>query len=83
VVREMAKEEAKEFVFEDWLAEGTRAFKAGFRKGRGKEFLPEEFQAHLRASRKEMLLAMRSLIDAAIERTEEKPKKKTTKIKVE
>ncbi len=79
----MVNEEAKEFVFEDWLAEGIRACKAGFRKGRGREFLPAEFRAHLKAARKEMLLAMRSLIDAAIERTEEKPKKKTTKIKVE
>jgi hypothetical protein len=84
VVREMVNEEAKEFVFEDWLAEGIRAFKAGFRKATGKEFLPEEFRAHLRTARKEMLLAVRSLIDAAIERTEEKPtRKKTTKIKVE
>ena len=79
----MVNEEAKEFVFEDWLAEGIKACRAGFRKSAGKECLPEEFQAHLRASRKEMLLAMRSLIDASIERTEEKPKKKTTKIKVE
>jgi hypothetical protein len=83
VVREMVKEEAKEFVFEDWLAEGIKAFKADFRKAKDKEFLPEEFRAHIRTSRKEMLLAMRSLIDAAIERVEEKPKKKTTKIKVE
>jgi hypothetical protein len=36
VVREMVKEEAKEFVFEDWLAEGIRACKAGLRKGRAK-----------------------------------------------
>lgn len=79
----MVNEEAEGFVFEDWLAEGIKACKAGFRKGRGREFLPEEFRAHLRASRKEMLLAVRSLIDAAIERTEEKPKKKATKIKVE
>ena len=79
----MVKEEAKEFVFEDWLAEGIRACKEGFRKGRGRELLPEEFRTHLKASRKEILLAMRSLIDAAIERTEEKPKKKTTKIEVE
>jgi len=79
----MVNEEAKEFVFEDWLAEGIRACKAGFRKGRGREFLPEEFRAHLRASRKEILLSMRSLIDAAIERTEEKPRKKTAKIKVD
>jgi len=83
VVREMVNEEAKEFVFEDWLAEGIRAFKAGVRKGRDKEFLPEESRAHLRTAHKEMLLAVRSLIDAAIERTEEKPKKKTTKINVE
>lgn len=82
----MVNEEAKEFVFEDWLADGIKAFKAGFRRGAGKgrKFVPEEFRAHLRASRKEMLLAMRSLIDAAIERTEEKPRsKKTTKIEVE
>jgi hypothetical protein len=83
VVREMVNEEAKEFVFEDWLAEGLRACRTGFRKGRDKEFLPEESRAHLRTARKEMLLAVRSLIDAAIERTEEKPKKKTTKINVE
>jgi len=76
-------EEAKEFVFEDWLAEGIRACKARFRVGLGKGFLPEEFQAHLRAARKEMLLAVRSLIDAAIERTEEKPRPKTTRVKVE
>lgn len=76
-------EEAKEFVFEDWLAEGIRACKARFRRGLGKELLPEEFRTHLRAARKEMLLAVRSLIDAAIERTEEKPKQKTTKVKVE
>jgi hypothetical protein len=79
----MVNEEAKEFVFEDWLAEGIKACRASFRKSAGKEFLPAESRAHLRASRKEMLLAMRSLIDAAIERTEEEPKKKTTKIKVE
>ena len=79
----MVNEEAKEFVFEDWLAEGIKACRTGFRKSVGKEFLPAESRAHLRASRKEMLLAVRSLIDAAIERTEEKPKKKTTKIKVE
>ena len=45
--------------------------------------LPEETRQHLRAARRERMLAVRSLIDAAIERTEEKPKKKTTKINVE
>jgi len=50
-----------------------------------KKALPEEFWAHRRAARKEALLALRSLLDAAIERVEERPKRarKTTKIKVE
>ncbi len=49
--------------------------------------IPEETKTHLRQSRKEMLLALRSLIDTAIIRIEEIEKKKTkkgrTKIKVE
>ncbi len=73
------KEEEKEFVLEDWLSEGIKGFRTACRKS----FLPEEFRSHVRASRKEMLLAMRSLIDAAIEHLEEQPKKKATKIKVE
>ncbi len=35
-------------------------------------FMPKEFVEHRRAARKEMLLAMRSLLDAAIERFEQK-----------
>jgi hypothetical protein len=45
-----------------------------------------EARTHVRASRKEMLMAFRSLIDAAIQRMEEKekaPEKRRTKIKVE
>ncbi|MGE5246247.1 MAG: hypothetical protein ACM3SQ_18630 [Betaproteobacteria bacterium] len=34
--------------------------------------LPEEFTRHQRAARKEMLLAIRSLIDSAIEHTAER-----------
>ena len=45
--------------------------------------VPEETKTRIHRAEKEMLLAVRSLIDAAIQRTEEKPKKKTTKIKVE
>ena len=37
-----------------------------------KEFLPEGFIEHRRAARREMLLAMRSLLDSTIERMEEK-----------
>ncbi len=40
----------------------------------------EEVQSHLRTARKERLLALRSLIDAAIEQAE-KPRKKETKRK--
>ena len=45
-----------------------------------------EARQHAMAARKEMLLTVRSLIDAAIKRTEEKesnPKKRGTKITVE
>ena len=73
---------AKEFAFEDWLAEGIKGFRGCYKKL--SPHLPEEFRQHTQAARREMLLAMRSLLDAAIEcTTEEKPKKKATKIKVE
>jgi hypothetical protein len=37
------------------------------------ELIPHGFIEHRRAARREMLLAMRSLLDAAIERMEKKP----------
>jgi hypothetical protein len=37
------------------------------------ELIPHGFIEHRRAARKEMLLAMRSLLDAAIERVDRKP----------
>ena len=40
-----------------------------------KAFLPPEFIEHRRKAGREMLLAWRSLIDAALERMEEKGKK--------
>jgi hypothetical protein len=74
--------EEKEFVFEDWLAEGIKGFRASCKKHPA--LLPEEFFQHTKAARREMLLAMRSLLDAAIACTEEeKTKKKAMKIKVE
>ena len=36
------------------------------------DLIPKGFIEHRRAARREMLLAMRSLLDAAIERTEKK-----------
>ncbi len=37
------------------------------------ELIPHGFLEHRRSARKEMLLAMRSLLDAAIERVDRKP----------
>jgi hypothetical protein len=71
----------KEFVFEDWVSEGMKGIHSHLRRRRG--LLPEEFHNHMRAARKETLLAVRSLLDTIIE-SEEKPRpKKATKIKVE
>jgi hypothetical protein len=47
--------------------------------------LPKEVRQHLRASRRERLLAFRSLLDAAINQLEEveKPTHKVERVKVE
>ena len=50
------------------------------------KIVPDETRGHVRAARKEMLLALRSLVDAAIVREEEagkKAEKRRTKIEVE
>ena len=72
--------EEREFVFEEWLAEGVKGLVSCLRSGK---LLPKEFAQHMRAARKEMLLAARSLLEVAIERAEETPKTKATKIEVE
>ena len=49
-------------------------------------FVPEATKGHFRVAHKEMLLALRSLLDGAIERSEEAEKTKTkkrTKIEVQ
>ena len=73
----MAEHKHDEFVFENWLREGLRGFEQCT-----KGLFSEDFCKHMKAARRETLLAYRSLIDAALERVEEKPKKRT-KIKVE
>ena len=50
----------------------ARAARASMRQS-FEELIPHGFLEHRRAARKEMLLAMRSLLDAAIERMEKKP----------
>jgi len=78
----MAAEE-KAFVFEDWLTDGVKGVRASFRRKRQRA--PSAFRGHLRGAAKEALLAVRSVLDEAIERLEAEPeaKKKATKIKVE
>jgi hypothetical protein len=48
-------------------------------------FLPKETRGHLQAARREHLLALRSLLDQAIERLEkeEKPRRKAERVEVE
>ncbi len=47
-----------------------------------KGFLPDEFWRHRRAAKKEALLAIRSLLDAAIERLEKEPAARVRKASV-
>ena len=49
------------------------------------DFVPEQAKKHLKAARKEKLMALRSLLDAKIERLEENKsdKKKPQKVKVD
>jgi len=49
--------------------EHARAARASLRRS-FEELIPPGFTEHRRAARKEMLLAMRSLLDAAIERVD-------------
>jgi len=62
--------EKKEFDLEDWLDEGIKGLRHTL-KGKRPKILPERFKEHTRAARKEMLQAVRSLLDAAIEELEE------------
>lgn len=75
--------EAEEFDLEDWLEEGIQGLRRTL-KGKRPQFFPEQFKHHTRAARKEMLLAVRSLLDQAVEEIEEEgdSPKKSQKIDV-
>ncbi len=76
---------SEEFKLGQWVSEGVQGVKSSIKFPSGR-LLPESFHAHMRASRKEFLMAFRSLFDAAIENLD-KPRptttRKATKIKVE
>ena len=64
--------------FEDEIPENVRQHVRAAREEMResmKAFLPPSFWEHGRNARKEMLLAWRSMIDAALERLEEKEEK--------
>ena len=52
--------------------EHAKAARASMKKS-FEELIPHGFIEHRRAARREMLVAMRSLLDAAIERIDKKP----------
>ncbi len=56
----------KEFVFEEWLKDGVEGVR-GKMEQRKAHFDPAKFRQHIRAAQKEQLLAIRSLIDSAID----------------
>lgn len=65
----------------EWAEHLGKAFEAFFRDLRG--ILPEETYKHLGASRKEFLLAIRSVIDREVQKVEEEEKKRVRKVKVQ
>jgi hypothetical protein len=74
---------AEEFSVRDWLSSGAKGVREAVRSKRG-GLLPTEFHEHMKASRKEFLMAFRSLVDVALDKLD-KPDKptRTTKIKVD
>lgn len=66
------------FEFEEWLRDGLKGFRAKVstcaqRQGQ-RQFDTSEFRQHMRNARKEQLLAVRSLIDSAVEWLDPKEK---------
>ena len=73
-------EPVEDFVFEDWLRDGIKGVRSKFEhrmKGESMAFDTSEFRMHMRNASKEQLLAMRSLLNNAIDwldKKEESPK---------
>ena len=74
---------SEEFSFRNWASEGMQGIRSKVHLPRGK-MLPEGFYNHLQASRKEFLLAFRSLFDKAIEGVDKsQASRRKTNIKAE
>lgn len=80
----LKEETVSDFSVTEWIGEGISGVRSMI-LGSGR-ILPPAFYEHMRTSRKEVLLAFRSIFDAAIEGEEPARKtllKKETSIKVE
>ncbi len=64
----------------EWIEYMGKAFEAFTRDVRG--ILPEETYSHMRASRREFWLAVRSLIDQRIKNLEKEPAHRVRKLQV-
>ena len=64
----------KEFVFEEWLRDGVEGMRSRM-EAKKAHFDPATFRQHIRNAQKEQLLAIRSLIDSAIECVEKSEEK--------
>jgi hypothetical protein len=77
---------SEEFNFRDWASEGVEGVRSKMKLHLpGGDLLPEGFRSHMKTSRKEFLLAFRSLFDRAIQRIDERggPRRKGSTIKPE
>jgi hypothetical protein len=75
VERKYTHEPVEEFVFEDWFRDGIKGVRSKIEScmpGEGKGLDTSEFRQHMRNARREQLLAVRSLIDSAINWLEQK-----------
>jgi len=76
---------SEEWSLKNWLSQGVTGVRSAVRLPTG-GLLPDAFGEHMRSARKELLMAFRSLFDAAIEGTDKasaSARRKATKIKVE
>jgi hypothetical protein len=65
----------------EWVGHLGKAFESFINDLKG--VLPEETYNHLRASRKELLMAIRSVIDREIERADKEGQPKVHKVEVQ
>jgi L-lactate utilization protein LutB len=80
---EAKRSEMREMDWEDHLAAMVKGMRQDAKK-LAREFPTKEFRSHTRAARREMLMAVRSLFDDAIERLNEEPAEpKASRIEIE